>query len=81
MCNFELDLSAVRDRFGVDYHEYFLEEDQKLTKTIEPEFFRREHGKIRVTSMGQLFIRNICMVFDRYLAQETGEGPIYSRTI
>jgi hypothetical protein len=31
--------------------------------------------------MGQIFIRNICMVYDRYLAQETGEKPIYSKTI
>jgi oxygen-independent coproporphyrinogen-3 oxidase len=81
MCNFELKLDALQERFGVVYDEYFRDEDRALTETIDPEFYQRENGKIRVTPMGQLFIRNICMVYDRYLGRETGEGPIYSKTI
>ena len=39
-----------------------------------------EPGWINVTARGRLLIRNVCMVFDRYLGSGTG-GPRHSRTI
>jgi oxygen-independent coproporphyrinogen-3 oxidase len=65
----------------VEYGDYFRSEDERLSSTIEPDFYERENGRIRVTPLGQLFIRNICMVFDRYLGREESGKPIYSRTI
>jgi len=81
MCNFELDTGRLRDRFGIEYEEYFRKEDERLATTIEPGFYERRNGRIRVTPLGQIFIRNICMVFDRYLGSEETGKPIYSRTI
>jgi oxygen-independent coproporphyrinogen-3 oxidase len=49
-----------------------LEQDGLLT--MGPEW-------ISVTPRGRLLIRNICMVFDRYLQDKRAEGPRYSRTI
>ena len=34
-----------------------------------------------ITPMGQLFIRNIVMVFDRYLKNMSQDKPIFSRTV
>ena len=37
---------------------------------------------LEVTSLGRLFIRNVCMVFDRYLRERvTTAGPAFSRAI
>jgi oxygen-independent coproporphyrinogen III oxidase len=81
MCNFELDLAELHRRFGVDYDAYFAREDARLRETIDPGFYRREGDKLTVTPLGQVFIRNVCMVFDRYLEDAPGEKPLYSRTI
>jgi len=35
---------------------------------------------LTVTMKGRLLIRNVCMVFDRYLARP-GEGPRHSQTV
>ena len=61
--------------------EYFAEQDRKLRETIEPGFFERKERELTVTPAGRLFVRNICMVFDRYLDGPAGEKPVYSKTV
>ena len=35
-----------------------------------------------VTPVGRMFVRNVCMVFDRYLRARTGGAtPVFSRTV
>jgi oxygen-independent coproporphyrinogen-3 oxidase len=80
MCNFEVDLTQLHNRFGIDYDTYFAREIRKLEETIEPGFYAREDGKLTITPLGRIFIRNICMVFDRNL-EEAATKPLYSRTI
>ena len=80
MCNFELDFAALKARFGIDYERYFARENRALDATIEPAFYRREADRLRITPEGQLFVRNICMAFDRYLDRGP-EKPIYSKTV
>ena len=77
MCNFRLSFDELRDRFGVDYDEYFAKQDRKLRETIDPGFFGRAERELTVTPAGRLFVRNICMVFDRYLDKPAGEKPLY----
>ena len=36
---------------------------------------------IEVTPLGQLFLRNVCMIFDRYLREKPRTGPTFSRTV
>ena len=83
MCNFRLDTAQVEQRFGIDLAEYFQRELTQLAEdngpvadgllTIEPD-------GLTVTTRGRLFVRNICMVFDRYLAAHK-DRPVFSRTI
>jgi oxygen-independent coproporphyrinogen-3 oxidase len=81
MCNLELDFDHLRKRFGIEYEEYFRDEDQELVTTIEPGFFERTPQRILVTPLGQLFVRNICMIYDRYLRNLSPDKNIFSRTV
>ena len=80
MCNFGLDFDLLKERFGVEYEEYFADEDRALRETIESTFFAREPRRLSITPEGQLFVRNICMLFDRYLEAD-GQAGVYSKTI
>jgi len=83
MCNFQLDRSDVRDRFGVELGEYFAPELEALGQPGGPVadglLEIRPEG-LRVTPRGRLFVRNVCMAFDRYLGAHQGR-PVFSRTI
>jgi oxygen-independent coproporphyrinogen-3 oxidase len=81
MCNFELDFQTLRQRFGIEYDEYFEKEDRALADSIEPQFYERTSSALRITPAGQLFVRNICMLFDRYLEAEGGQAGMYSKTV
>jgi oxygen-independent coproporphyrinogen-3 oxidase len=83
MCNFRLDFAALGARFGIDAAAYFQAEQAALAAPDGPV----DHGfatvlpaGIEVTPLGRLFVRNICMVFDRYLGK-AGDRPAFSRTV
>ena len=81
LCHFELNLSAVEAAFGIDFCQYFSNELEQL-KTFEEEgLVSLEQGWLMVSVKGRLLIRNIVMVFDRYLQQAQATLAKYSRTI
>lgn len=85
MCNFHLDMADVERRFGIVFREYFAKELGKLDGPDSPV----GHGLVEigehtldVTPRGRLFVRNVCMAFDRYLdAMKTTDKPAFSRTV
>lgn len=79
-CNFYLDSAAVSERFGLDFHDHFAAELARLQPMETDGLLEVRPGEIQVTDLGRFFIRNICMVFDQYLAGEKREGR-YSRTL
>jgi oxygen-independent coproporphyrinogen-3 oxidase len=85
MCNGYLAIGEVERRFGIVFTDYFERELTELTGPDSPEadgllVVGRE--SIEVTPLGLLFIRNVCMVFDRYLRVRTaGASPVFSRTV
>jgi oxygen-independent coproporphyrinogen-3 oxidase len=86
MCNFRLDIASVEKRFGIDFDEYFAEEMAKLTapenSPVADGLVTVRPGLIEVQATGRMFVRNICMVFDKYLARRTGgPKPVFSRTV
>jgi oxygen-independent coproporphyrinogen-3 oxidase len=82
MCNFSLDTTAIEERFGIRFAEYFAVELGELKAPEESGFIRLSPGRIEVTERGRLFIRNVCMIFDRYLrAKLAGEKQVFSRTV
>lgn len=82
MCNFGLSIAAVEERFGIRFGDYFVRELEELAQPREHGFVEYDDSEIRVTEMGRLFVRNLCMIFDRYLRLKTeGDRPVFSRTV
>ena len=80
MCQFELNTEAIEAEFFIDFGEYFSDELADLRDLARDGLIDLTDKRIKVTAKGRLLIRNVCMVFDRYLrdAQETVR---YSRVI
>jgi oxygen-independent coproporphyrinogen-3 oxidase len=70
ICHFELVFATIEKQFAINFSDYFASELKALVPmqsdgllTISPEGFK-------VLPAGRLLIRNICMVFDKYLAEK-----------
>ena len=85
MCNGYLDTGNVERRWGISFTEYFADELRALTAPVSPAadgLVEVNARAITVTPLGRMFVRNICMVFDRYLqARTAGPTPVFSRTV
>ncbi|MFB3909464.1 MAG: oxygen-independent coproporphyrinogen III oxidase [Candidatus Eisenbacteria bacterium] len=82
MCNFEVRLAGIEERFGIDFRAYFARELEELKVPEEHGFVEVEADRVRVTQTGRLFVRNVCMLFDAYLAAKQASGqPVFSRTV
>ncbi len=83
MCDMELDTEAFGAEWGVNFAEKFADGLAELPAMEADGLVRLEPGRIVVTQLGSLFLRNIAMGFDAYLkeaAQAQGQQPRYSRT-
>jgi oxygen-independent coproporphyrinogen-3 oxidase len=83
MCNFFIDRRVIENRFGIDFAEYFDDELEALTAPggpVSDGFLDVDARRLEVTDAGRLFVRTICMHFDKYLSRHTGR-PTFSRTI
>jgi oxygen-independent coproporphyrinogen-3 oxidase len=67
ICQFELTFSDIESRYGIDFNQYFQNELQGLSALADDELLDFDAKHIKVGNKGRLLIRNICMVFDRYL--------------
>ncbi|MCG6965358.1 MAG: oxygen-independent coproporphyrinogen III oxidase [Chromatiaceae bacterium] len=67
ICNFTLDMDRVSDAWDMVFETYFAQEIEQLRRMAEDGLVSVADGRIDVLPAGRLLIRNICMVFDRYL--------------
>ena len=84
MCNFYLRKEAIEHRFGLRFDEYFARELAELVAPdgpVDHGFVELHPDRIEVVGNGRLFVRNVAMVFDRYLRQKSGDQPVFSRTV
>ena len=80
MCNFRLDIKALETRWHFDFHTHFKPELEDLQVMQADGLLLMEDGMLQVLPAGRLLVRNICMVFDRYL--RAGNDPSrFSRVI
>jgi oxygen-independent coproporphyrinogen-3 oxidase len=79
MCQFELSIEATEEAFPIAFHAYFARELAELDALARDGLVEIEPDWITVTQKGRLLIRNVCMVFDRYLATR-GPGT-HSKTV
>ena len=82
MCNFTLDKREVERRFGVEFRRFFAEESAPLAEHAAAGFLVETADRVEITPLGRIFIRNVCMSFDKYLRRpRTDDKPIFSRTV
>jgi len=64
----------------VDFDKYFMDELARLGALHTDGLVELTPESIRVTLLGRIFIRNIGMVFDKYL-QKPKDKPVFSKTL
>ncbi|WP_457668002.1 oxygen-independent coproporphyrinogen III oxidase [Thiolapillus sp.] len=73
ICHFALDFSAVEKRWNIDFKAYFDTELNSLQNMVGDGLLEISEAGIKVMPVGQMLIRNICMVFDAYLKDSKGQ--------
>ncbi len=83
MCNFRLDTAAVAERFGIDFATYFAPDLELLAAHEAEGLVQVAPDRIEATPVGELFIRNLAMCFDRYQREKHAaeSSPVFSRTV
>ncbi len=80
MCHFALAKTDLESKFSIRFDEYFENELNGLREYEKEGLVALEKDFIRVSPKGRLLIRNICMVFDKYLASDENQVK-YSKVI
>ena len=80
ICHFKLEFSEIEDKHRIDFNDYFYNEIQTLKIMENDGLLTLDPEKITISLQGRLLIRNICMVFDKYLRQAQSE-QVFSRVI
>ena len=82
MCNLYVDFALIESAFDLSFRDYFsLELEELRGGPTGDKLVVVNDESIAVTALGQLFLRNICMTFDRYLREKPPATPTYSRTV
>ena len=82
MCNRYLDIGEVEAVYDVDFWQYFAAEVTALEAgPAADNLIQIRDAAIEVTPTGRLFVRNVCMVFDRHLQEKPRAQPTFSRTV
>jgi oxygen-independent coproporphyrinogen-3 oxidase len=79
-CQFKLSKDSIAIAYLIDFERYFAEELDELRSLALDGLVELDDEWITVTPRGRMLIRNICMVFDKYLQRER-ETMRYSRVI
>jgi oxygen-independent coproporphyrinogen-3 oxidase len=80
MCHFELAYEPFNTAYLVDFEKYFAAEMPELREYEQEGLLTLSSQGMTVTAKGRMLIRNICMVFDKYLRTRT-EHAKYSKVI
>lgn len=79
ICHFKLQFSLIEEKFSIDFKQYFAQELANYQKMQDDGLISIDNVQIVVQARGQLLIRNICMVFDRY--QQNNSSGSFSKVI
>ncbi|MBW8896615.1 MAG: oxygen-independent coproporphyrinogen III oxidase, partial [Massilia sp.] len=71
MCNFELSIPALEQAFPIVFAEYFAQEIDKLEALAADGLLTLSDEWLTISNKGRLLVRNVCMVFDRYLQRRS----------
>ena len=80
LCHGVIVKREIEEQFGVAFDETFGDALGKLEACREDGLVEITDREIRATSLGRIFLRNLAMPFDAYLAAAS-EKPMFSRTL
>lgn len=80
MCNLHVKKKAVERRFDIDFDQYFAKELIALEFYVKDNLIALQKRNITIHPVAKLFVRSICMHFDRYLSK-TDKEQRYSKVI
>lgn len=80
MCHFELSKESFNIAYLIDFDQYFATELTELHEYEKEGLLEISPQWISVTPKGRMLIRNICMVFDKYLRTRK-QHATYSKVI
>ncbi len=79
MCDLEIDFQQFSQKHKIDFINIFENELSTLASIFEEDnLIKITSQKLIINEIGRLFLRNIVMVFDRYIKKD---NSIYSKTI
>lgn len=73
ICHFELNIRQIEQQFNVSFQSYFATEWTQLAALKADGLIEYDADKITILPAGRLLVRNICMIFDAYLAQQQAQ--------
>lgn len=79
ICHFDVSMSRIERQFDIVFRDYFAQELAELAPMSADGLVKIEDDLITVLPAGHLLIRNVCMVFDRYLRARATQR--YSKVI
>ena len=74
MCHFSLDIEALEGSWKFDFSAHFRPEIEDLALMQKDGLLQFDGKRLQILPAGRLLVRNICMVFDRYLRERDGSG-------
>lgn len=80
MCQYGLDYKDIEDRFNLVFKDYFTQELNELTKLQNMQLVELKITGFEVTEKGRFLIRNVAVIFDKYL-QQNRDSKRYSKVI
>ncbi len=80
MCQFQLRRDVFYKTFHIPFDEYFRDERDHIVWCIEEGLLLEDDKGLKVTEMGKIFVRNICMGFDQYFQKQQTKQQ-FSKTV
>jgi oxygen-independent coproporphyrinogen-3 oxidase len=82
LCHTVLHKKEIEREFELSFDDYFAPELAQLEEYRADGLVRLTPEEIRVVGIGRIFIRNVAMVFDRYLREQKMDSrPLFSKTL
>lgn len=80
LCHCMIQKQEFEAEYNICFDAYFAEELAALARLRDDGLVQLQPDSIQVTLLGRIFIRNIGMVFDRYL-RKPKDKPVFSKTL
>jgi len=78
MSHFQLDKSAIADKYHLNFDAYFTQELEELNPLVDDGLVSLSSDQIEITDIGRLLVRNIAVIFDTHTR---AEATHFSRAI